>query len=103
MYGLRSSGATFRELLAERLEEMGFKSSIADPDVWIKPATKADGEQYYKFILVYVDDLLAIIQYAVSVIRKVSDKFKLKKEKIYPTEIYPVRGIYIRYFTYFLL
>ena len=69
MYGLRSSGATFRELLADRLEEMGFKSSIADPDVWIKPETKADGEQYYKFILVYVDYMIAISQDAVSAIR----------------------------------
>ena len=58
---------------------MGFKSSIADPDVWIRPATIADDEKYYEFILVYVDYLLLIIQYAVSMIREVAEKFKLKK------------------------
>ena len=57
---------------------MGFNSSIADPDVLFNPATKADGDQYYEFILVYVDDLLAISQYAVSVIRELPEKFKLK-------------------------
>ena len=47
-------------------------------DAWIRPATKSDGDQYYEFILVYVDDLLAISQYAVSVIRELPEKFKLK-------------------------
>ena len=46
MYGLKSSGAASRALSAEQLDEMGFKTSIADPDVWIRPVTKADGEQY---------------------------------------------------------
>ena len=59
----------FRALLAEQLDEMGFDSIIADPGVWFTPATKADGEHYYEFILVYVDNLLAISQDAVSVIR----------------------------------
>ena len=40
--GLRSSGAVFRELLAKRLDEMGFKSSVADPNVWYREATKSD-------------------------------------------------------------
>ena len=33
LYGLKSSGAAFRELLAERLDKTELKSSIADPDV----------------------------------------------------------------------
>ena len=81
LYGLKSSGAAFRELLAEQLDKMGFKSSIADPDVWIRPTTKAYGEDYYEFILVYVDNLLAISQYAVSVIREVAEKLKLKNTR----------------------
>ena len=57
---------------------MGFKSSISDPYVWIRPVTKAYGDQYHKFMLVYVEDLLAISQYPVSEIREVIEKFKLK-------------------------
>ena len=60
---------------------MGFKSNIADPDVWIKPETKLYGEQYYKFSSVYVDNLLSISHDAVSVIREVAEKFKLKKRQ----------------------
>ena len=88
LYGLKSSGAALRAFLADRLEEMVFKSSIIDPDLWIRPSTKADGEQYYEFILMYVDDILAISQDAVSEIREFSEKFKFKKDKMEPPEIY---------------
>ena len=40
LYGLRSSGAAFRAFLAETLDDMGFKSSETDPDVWLRPAVK---------------------------------------------------------------
>jgi hypothetical protein len=46
--------------MAKKLDEMGFKSSVADPDVWLRPASRADSEQYYEYILMYVDDILAI-------------------------------------------
>ena len=78
MYGLKSSGAAFRAFLNERLDNMGFKSSIAYPDIWIRPAPKLDGEHYYEFILVYVEDLFVITQDTVSVIREVAEKLKLK-------------------------
>ena len=80
-YSLKSSGSAFRAFLVERLDEMGCKSSIADPDVWIRPTTKSDGEQYYDFILVYVHDLFEKSQDAVSMIREVAEKFKLKKTR----------------------
>ena len=67
---------------------MGFKSSISDPNVWMREATKSDVEEYYKCILVYVDGLLAISSDARSVILEVAGKFKLNKDKIEPPEIY---------------
>ena len=58
---LKSSGASFRVYLANDLEkELGFKSTVADPDVWRRPAIKPDGEIYYEYVLCYVDDVLAI-------------------------------------------
>ena len=60
LYGIKRSGTAFREFLAERLDDMGFKSSIVDPTVWMREATKSDGEEYYKYILVYVYELLEI-------------------------------------------
>jgi hypothetical protein len=35
LYGLKSSGAAFRAFLAETLYDIGYKPSVADPDVWM--------------------------------------------------------------------
>jgi hypothetical protein len=35
MYGLKSAGASWRVTLAQALRDIGFISTIADPDVWI--------------------------------------------------------------------
>lgn len=60
LYGLKSSGQAWRTMLSQSLQELGFSSSLADPDVWYKPNTKPDGFQYYSYIMVYVDDLMII-------------------------------------------
>ena len=88
LYGLKSSGAAFRAFLAERLDEMSFKSTNIDPDVWMRAATKHDGEKYYEYILVYVDDILAISEKATDVMKEIQEKFKFKKNNISPPEIY---------------
>jgi len=48
LYGLKSSGAAWRSHLASTLHDMQFKASLADPDVWMRPAVKASGENYYE-------------------------------------------------------
>ena len=60
LYGLKSSGSAFRIFLAETLDDISFKSSIADPDVWMRAATKPYGEAYYGYIFCFVDDVLCI-------------------------------------------
>jgi hypothetical protein len=60
LYGLKSAGASWRATLAQALHDIGFVSTIADPDVWIRPAACNDGYEYYEMLLVYVDDVLAI-------------------------------------------
>ena len=60
LYGLKSSGASWRATLASTLENMGFQSTIADPDVWRRKAQKPCGFEYYELMLVYVDDLMFV-------------------------------------------
>lgn len=60
LYGLKLSGAAWRVHLAQTLHDLGYKSSYTDPDVWYKVAMKADGFQYYDYVLVYVDDILVL-------------------------------------------
>jgi hypothetical protein len=46
LYGLKSAGATFRAFLGEHLYDMDFRSSQADPDIWLRPVRKPGGEKY---------------------------------------------------------
>ena len=50
LYGLKRSGAAFRAFLANILDDMGFKSSVTDPDIWYKKATKSYYKEYYEYI-----------------------------------------------------
>ncbi|KAL7568472.1 hypothetical protein ACA910_012183 [Epithemia clementina (nom. ined.)] len=58
LYGLKSSAAQWRDHISATIRDMGFKSCLADPDVWLRANTKPDGFQYYKYVLVYIDDIL---------------------------------------------
>ena len=88
LYGLKSSGAAFRAQLANTLHDNGFISSKSDPDMWLRPAVKPDGQEYYEYILCYVDDILAISHKDTQVLEDLQVVFKLKDNKIAPPEIY---------------
>ena len=60
LYGLKSSGADFRVHLAGCMQEMGYCSCPADPDLWLKEQTNKKGKRYYSYILYYMDDLLVV-------------------------------------------
>ena len=47
LYGLKSSGASRKEIFSERLNEMNFVPTQADPDEYRRRAQKANGEDYY--------------------------------------------------------
>lgn len=88
LYGLKSAGAAFRSLLADTLADTGYKPTKGDPDVWIRPATKADGFEYYEMVLCYVDDILSISDDPKSTLLALTSTFKLKDDKIEPPEMY---------------
>ena len=49
----------WRKHLSEILgNHLGLQSYLADTGVWLKVATDKTGNEYYTYILVYVDDLL---------------------------------------------
>lgn len=88
LYGLKSASFSFRSYMAEKLSDLGFQSSLADPDVWLRAATKGDGEQYYEYVLMYVDDILAISCDAEAILKDVQTTFKLKNDRIETPEYY---------------
>ena len=57
IYGLRSSGARYHERFAETMRQMNFTPSYANPNVWIR-----DAGDIYEYVIVYVDDLIAVMK-----------------------------------------
>jgi hypothetical protein len=64
LYGLKPSGAAWHSSFAGTLNDLGFTSSLADPDVWMQPANKQNCSPCYEYIYVYVDDLYVISESA---------------------------------------
>ena len=88
LYGLKSAGAAFRATLAQLLQDLGYKSSKADPDVWMCEAVKPNDHKYYEMLFVYVDDILAVSHQAEEAIKEITTFFKAKDGSIKPPEIY---------------
>ena len=88
LYGLKSSGAAFRLFLADHLHDKGFRASLADPDVWMRPAVRDNSFKYWEYVLCYVDDILAISDNPHKLLSGVQLKFKLKDDKMEEPEMY---------------
>mmetsp|Transcript_12139 Transcript_12139/g.17505 ORF Transcript_12139/g.17505 Transcript_12139/m.17505 type:complete len:474 (-) Transcript_12139:35-1456(-) len=88
LYGLKSSGAQWRSHFASTLRDLGFQSCLADPDVWLRPATKASGDEYYEYILVYVDDLLVCSHNAAQILQELQDRYKYRLKDVGPPKRY---------------
>ena len=89
LYGLKASGAAFRAIPSETITDAGFRACKGDPDVYIWPATKADGFEYYEMILCYVDDIMCVSHRAKETLREVVEaQFKLKGDSVEPPEMY---------------
>ena len=79
LYGLRSLGNAWRnEFSTFIVHDLGYKSSIADPDVYLKPCKRPDGTKYYSYLIIYVDDVLCIHHNPKSTMDMISGKYRLK-------------------------
>jgi hypothetical protein len=78
LYGLRSSGAHFHDRMAATLCKGGCTACKADADVWMKAAVKKDGMPYYKDVLCYCDNILAISEVPKAIMEFPKTKYTLK-------------------------
>ena len=89
LYGLKSSGAAFRALLCEKLWELGYRPSYADPDVYMRPAVKESGFEYWEYVLCYVDDVLCVSHKPERTMEGIkAKKFTIKGGKVEEPDMY---------------
>ena len=81
LYGLKSSGAAFRANLSGVLHELSHVPSKAYPYVYIRPAVRPDGSEYYDMEFCYVDDVLVIAAEPMKTMDGIRSVFTLKGDK----------------------
>ena len=62
LYGRYSVGADYWRHVQSTMDEMDFESFKADPDVCFCSAMKDNDTDYYKYVLLYTNNILAIMQ-----------------------------------------
>ena len=89
LYGGKSAGRDFRNHLRACMLHLNFQSCPANPDVWMRPAKKSDGSEYYEYVLLYTDNILVISERGEHVLRNgIGKYFELKEKSIGPPSQY---------------
>ena len=84
LYGLKSSGYSWRKTLSETLFDMKYESTVADPDVYRRRSSRANGEHYWEFVLTYVDDILCVSEKPEATMDVLSKVYALRDKAVEP-------------------
>ena len=85
LYGLQTSGNAWHEKFADNLRSLGFQTSKADTDLWVK---YLEDENTYDFVAVFVDDILVFSKKPETVIEPLKEKFKYELKGVGEPEYY---------------
>ena len=89
LYGLKSASASYNRLMADCMRNLGYESCKADTDLWFKECVRPDdGLRYYAYVLIYVDDCLAIHHDAQSCLLEIDKFFTMKPDSIGDPDVY---------------
>ena len=89
LYSGKAAGRDSRNHLRSCMGFLNFKSCLAYPDMWMRPAIKSHGNTYYEYILLYVNDALVVSENTESILQnKLGRYFHLKEELISPPTKY---------------
>ena len=82
LYGLKSAGAAWRSFFAQVLIDLRFRPTRGDPDVYIREATRPNGQRYYEWMLTYVDDILLMSHDPKPTVEALQKQFRLKEDSL---------------------
>ena len=89
LYGLKSAGASFGNHVADCMRTLGYLPCKADPDLWYKSMVRPeDNFKYYAYMLLYVNDCLAIHHDAETALTELDNCFAMKKGSMGDPDIY---------------
>ena len=89
LYGLKLEGARFGNHIVECMCLLGYEQCRANLDLWFKAQVRLyESFDYYEYVLMYVDDSLAISHDAMDALDRMYKLFVMKKVSIGDPDIY---------------
>ena len=88
LYGTAAAGRDFRDHLRDCMWHMNYQPCHADPDLWMRQGIRDNGEEYWEYMLLYVDDALAIQEHAKQAIDELGKYFQIKEGSVGPPKLY---------------
>ena len=88
LYDMKSSARDFRNHLRDCMDHMGYKSCLADLDLWIRGSKMDNGLDYHEHTLLYVDNCLVVSQHSKDTLMRLGRYFLLKPKSIDPPKLY---------------
>ena len=90
LYGGKSAGSDYWKHMRTCMNHLGFQACKADPELWMRETTKPnDNTIYWEYVLLYVDDALAVSHRPREVLEKEIGKYwTLKRESIGAPTLY---------------
>jgi hypothetical protein len=88
LYGLKSAGAAWHSHLANSLVALGYKSCLADADIWMRPTAKDNNCHYYEYLAIFVDDTLCMSHDPMKTMEAISKLYRIKDNSIEPPKTY---------------
>ena len=88
LYGTKSAGRDFRSHLRDCMDHLRYTSCKADPDLWMHMSKRDTGEDYYEYMLLYVDDCLCVSEHPKAALEDINHYFPMKPGSIGPPKIY---------------
>ena len=82
LYGLKSSGASWRQMFKEYIvSRMGFVPSSLDRDMYYRRSKDEQGACYSELLLVYINDVLAISHDPEAIMKVIGQGFEIKNNE----------------------
>ena len=88
LYGLKSARASWCAELVSVLQDLGYKLTKADLDIWIRVAVTDSRHEYYEMLFVYVDNILSLSHKPHEAIDEIAMFFKPKEGSIKEPNIF---------------
>ena len=70
------------------MEHLGYTSCRADPDLWMRKAVRSNVKSYYEYLLLYVNDYLAVSKHPTELLQELDKYFPIKPGSVGPPKLY---------------